>query len=359
MSMFLTPQKRSKVSTDSVEVVQIESSDEVLQALSPSFSSLRSQKRKSSSLLGEAVRVLTPSAKKGSSGIGSVRGSGIGSVRGSGSGSGSGSVVSLPSTSTTSSLLTTPSKEGSRRLGTPSRTPTSRTAVTPARRNLTPMRRGTTLATTSTTTSQGSMTNTSRLRGSSATSTSSSNTTAVVVSIPEAEKTWRVSDFILGKPIGKGKFGNDGTLVLGDFGSAIQLQPITITNGDDVKRYTICGTPEYLAPEMMLGLGHDYSLDMWTLGILMYELLYGSSHQEEGEGEGEEGKDISCEAKDIMRALIRTNAKDRMTVTDLLNQPWMMTNMMAMKTLSQQVADNDDEEEEDQEENVLLASPLR
>lgn len=42
------------------------------------------------------------------------------------------------------------------------------------------------------------------------------------------------------------------------------------------------------------------------------------------EGE-EERKEISREAKEIMQALIRANGKDRMTVSDLLNQPWMMT----------------------------------
>ena len=40
-------------------------------------------------------------------------------------------------------------------------------------------------------------------------------------------------------------------------------------------RNTYCGTIDYLSPEMILGTGHNEKLDIWTLGILMYELLYG------------------------------------------------------------------------------------
>lgn len=39
-------------------------------------------------------------------------------------------------------------------------------------------------------------------------------------------------------------------------------------------RNTYCGTPDYLSPEMILGTGHNEKLDIWSLGVLTYEMLH-------------------------------------------------------------------------------------
>ena len=57
-----------------------------------------------------------------------------------------------------------------------------------------------------------------------------------------------------------------GNLKLTDFGFAKIIKSRT---------YTLCGTPEYLAPEILLQKWHGKPVDWWCLGILIYEMIVG------------------------------------------------------------------------------------
>jgi serine/threonine protein kinase len=43
------------------------------------------------------------------------------------------------------------------------------------------------------------------------------------------------------------------------------------------KTYTLCGTLEYMAPEMLFSRGHDHNVDKWSLGVCVHELLTGAT----------------------------------------------------------------------------------
>ncbi|MGH0122041.1 UNVERIFIED_CONTAM: hypothetical protein FKN15_007385 [Acipenser sinensis] len=61
----------------------------------------------------------------------------------------------------------------------------------------------------------------------------------------------------------------DGYVKMVDFGFAKRI-------GLGKKTWTFCGTPEYVAPEIIMNKGHDFGADYWSLGILIFELLTGS-----------------------------------------------------------------------------------
>ena len=59
---------------------------------------------------------------------------------------------------------------------------------------------------------------------------------------------------------------NNGYVRLVDLGFAKFVEP-------GQKTWTFCGTPEYIAPEILTNTGHNHAADYWSLGILVYELL--------------------------------------------------------------------------------------
>ena len=120
----------------------------------------------------------------------------------------------------------------------------------------------------------------------------------------------------------------NGYLKLTDFGFAKQL------DSEKAKTYTLCGTPEYLAPEIILNKGHGKAVDWWTLGILLFEMLVGidpfsddepmKTYQKILKGKINFPKEIDKDAKSLIKHLLVQDTTKRYGclkngVKDILN----------------------------------------
>ena len=123
----------------------------------------------------------------------------------------------------------------------------------------------------------------------------------------------------------------EGYLKLADFGMAKKLK-------DDEKAMSFCGTPEYLAPEIITMEGHDKNADWWSFGILLFEMLCGLPpfYVENLDKMYEMIKTssikfpkriaLSEDAKDVIRKLLEKNPKKRLGsqsgIEEIKNHPF-------------------------------------
>lgn len=137
-------------------------------------------------------------------------------------------------------------------------------------------------------------------------------------------------------------FEDDSHIKLADFGFAIQ------TDGY-VSLKTQCGTPGYVAPEILSTQRYGKSVDMWSIGVITYILLggYPPFHDDnqkalfnkiknaEYEFHEEYWSEVSEEAKDLIRHLLKINPVERYTAEEALNHPWMLRegDELAQRTL--------------------------
>jgi aurora kinase, other len=125
--------------------------------------------------------------------------------------------------------------------------------------------------------------------------------------------------------------GYDGELKIADFGWSV--------HAPTSRRKTLCGTLDYLPPEMIENEEHDHNVDIWALGVLAYEFICGHPPFE-AEGQTETCKRIvslnykfpphcSKEAMDFISRLLRRDPKQRMPLSKVKSHPWIIHQLAA------------------------------
>ena len=95
----------------------------------------------------------------------------------------------------------------------------------------------------------------------------------------------------------------------------------------------MCGTLDYLPPEMIEGSLHDERVDHWALGVLTYEFLVGSPPFEAPNNHETYKRiinvdlrypqHVSSKARDLVGRLLRKDPMDRISLQEVLEHPWI------------------------------------
>ncbi len=148
--------------------------------------------------------------------------------------------------------------------------------------------------------------------------------------------------------------GENDLLKLCDFGWAKEL---TIN-----KRSTFCGTMEYMAPEIMGNEKYDFSVDVWSLGILLYELIMGHSPFRSKKDRNivikiklhdlvfDKNKNLSQECIDLIKGLLDSNPLTRLRLKDIFEHPFVIINS---KKSQKNVIPRRKESLDDSNENIM------
>ncbi|XP_029951780.1 serine/threonine-protein kinase H1 homolog [Salarias fasciatus] len=145
--------------------------------------------------------------------------------------------------------------------------------------------------------------------------------------------------------------GADSKIIITDFGLASSRK-----KGDECLMKTTCGTPEYIAPEILVRKPYTNAVDMWALGVISYILLSGTMPFEDDNRmrlyrqilkgkysfSGEPWPSVSNLAKDFVERILTVDPSERLTAGQALKHPWIVSMAAAssMKNLQRCISQN-------------------
>ncbi|PIM98854.1 Serine/threonine-protein kinase involved in autophagy [Handroanthus impetiginosus] len=123
--------------------------------------------------------------------------------------------------------------------------------------------------------------------------------------------------------------GNNSILKIADFGFARSLQPAVLAE-------TLCGSPLFMAPEIMTLQKYDSKADLWSVGVILFQLVTGKTpftgsnqlqlmHNILKSGELQfppDAKDLSPHCLDLCKKLLRRDPVERLTFEEFFNHPY-------------------------------------
>jgi serine/threonine protein kinase len=100
--------------------------------------------------------------------------------------------------------------------------------------------------------------------------------------------------------------------------------------------YDQCGTPAYIAPEILKGNGYEGPpVDFWSAGVVLYAMLSGTVpfkakdmvelHNIISKGEFNEIEGVSKEVNNLLHGILEVDSKKRFGAEEILGHPWMFT----------------------------------
>jgi len=157
----------------------------------------------------------------------------------------------------------------------------------------------------------------------------------------------------------------DSRVKIADFGLSKMMEAQSVLQ-------TACGTPGYVAPEVLIGEGYNQEVDVWSIGVIMYILLCGfppfyaenNSKLFEKIMSGSYSfpspywDKISSSAKDLIRCMLVVDPKKRFTSIQVSEHPWIRGLVGSDESLAEAQTNLKKTKSEESKVTLLIAAPV-